>query len=264
MCPDNATDESVSHFLSELNEVELEHEGSKIPLSFSVGIVSDGSKGKEMLMRAYIALHQSRERNEPAVVFNSTLLTSSFFREGLEMVSLVKYALEKDLFVPFFQEIRDNSPFPSPVKKVECLVRMFDPVDKVSVIAPGRFLNAAKKGGHLRSITRVMVEKTFAHLADSEIDFSLNLSSDDVTDLTFVDFVQESIRKYGIRPSRIVFEILESVDTSKSDLMVVIARELKSLGCKIAIDDFGTYNANLTRMIDFAADYIKIDIKFVR
>lgn len=238
VCPENATSESISQFLSHLNELEIAHEGSRIPLSFSVGIVSDGSQGKEMLMRAYIALHQSRERGEPAVLFDSTLLTSAFFREGLEMVSLVKYALEKDLFVPFFQEIHDNSAIPSPQKKVECLVRMYDPDDAVSVISPGKFLIAAKKGGHLRSITRVMIEKTFAILASTEADFSINLSSDDVTDLTFVDFVLESLRKSGIRPSRVIFEILEGIDTSKSDLMVSIAHELKSLGCKIAIDDF--------------------------
>lgn len=238
VCPENATAESISQFLSHLNELEIAHEGSRIPLSFSVGIVSDGSDGKEMLMRAYIALHQSRERGEPAVLFDSTLLTSAFFREGLEMVSLVKYALEKDLFVPFYQEIRDNAPFASPQKKVECLVRMYDPADAVSVIAPGKFLAAAKKGGHLRSITRVMVEKTFAHLADTDTDFSINLSADDVTDLTFVDFIRESIVKFGMRPSRVIFEILEGIDTSKSELMVAIAHELKSLGCKIAIDDF--------------------------
>lgn len=191
-----------------------------------------------MLMRAYIALHQSRELGEPAVLFDSTLLTSAFFREGLEMVSLVKYALEKDLFVPFYQEIHDNSPFPSSRKKAECLVRMFDPSDSVSIIAPGKFLSAAKKGGHLRSITRVMVEKTFAHLADSDTEFSINLSSDDVTDLTFVDFVRESLVKFGIKPSRVIFEILEGIDTSKSELMVSTAHELKALGCKIAIDDF--------------------------
>lgn len=180
------------------------------------------------------------------------------------MVSLVKYALEKDLFVPFYQEIHDNSAFHSPTKKVECLVRMYDPADAVSIIAPGKFLSAAKKGGHLRSITRVMIEKTFAHLADSDTEFSINLSSDDVTDLTFVDFIRESLTKFGVKPSKVIFEILEGIDTSKSELMVAIAHELKSLGCKIAIDDFGSDNANLTRMIDFAADFIKIDMKYVR
>ena len=109
-----------------------------------------------------------------------------------------------------------------------------------------------------------MVEKTFAHLADTDTEFSINLSADDVTDLTFVDFIRESIERFAMSPSRVIFEILEGIDTSKSELMVAIARELKSLGCKIAIDDFGSDNANLTRMIDFAADYIKIDMKYVR
>lgn len=89
-----------------------------------------------MLMRAYIALHQSREMQEPAVLFDSNLLTSEFFRESLEMVSLVKLAIEKDLLVPFCQEIHENEPSLIPVKKFECLVRMKDPSDTHSVIAP--------------------------------------------------------------------------------------------------------------------------------
>lgn len=89
-----------------------------------------------MLMRAYIALHQSRETEEPAVLFDSNLLTSEFFRESLEMVSLVKLAIERDLLVPFCQDIHDNSYPLIPQIKKECLVRMRDPGDPSSVIAP--------------------------------------------------------------------------------------------------------------------------------
>ena len=87
-------------------------------------------------MRAYIALHQSREVGEPAVLFDSKLFSSDFFRESLEMVSLVKLALEKNLLVPFCQEIHDNSPSLISTRKIECLVRMRDPADPLSVIAP--------------------------------------------------------------------------------------------------------------------------------
>lgn len=226
-------------------------------------MVSDGSKGEEMVTRGYMALHQSRECHEP-IIYDPGLISSDFFRKNLEMASLVRLALDHDLFVPFYQPIYENFPTNEPTCKVECLTRMIHPSDRVSVVAAGKFLDAVKKGGHMRELTSIMIDKTFAALKNTSVQFSINLSEEDVTNPNFCRYVKAKFAEYGIDPRRVTFEILENIDTLKADQAIVTARELKSYGCKIAIDDFGTENANLTRMIDFAADYIKIDIRYVR
>lgn len=60
-------------------------------------------------------------------VFQDDMLKTSLLQKGFEMVSLVRMALENDLFVPFYQEIHDNFGKNPDMKKVECLVRMIDP-----------------------------------------------------------------------------------------------------------------------------------------
>ena len=85
-----------------------------------------------------------------------------------------------------------------------------------------------------------------------------------MADPDFFFLVRESLAKYRIDPSRVIFEILEGIDTKRGEMAIISAKSLKSLGCKIAIDDFGSHNANLTRIVDFAADFIKIDMKYVR
>lgn len=232
-------------------------------LSYSLGVVSDGSRGEEMVTRGYMALHQSRDCHEP-IIYDPDLVTSEFFRKNLEMASLVRIALDHGLFVPFYQPIYENFPTNDASCKVECLTRMIHPSDRVSIVAAGKFLDAAKKGGHMRELTSIMIDRVFAALKNTIVQFSINLSEEDVTNPDFCRYVKAKFDEYGIDPKRVTFEILENIDTLKADQAIVTARVLKSYGCKIAIDDFGTENANLTRMIDFAADYIKIDIRYVR
>lgn len=142
---DSVNEEMIGLLKEFLSELDFHYEGVRIPISFSVGMVNDGSKGKEMLTRAFIALHESQETKNPIVIFREGMFDSAYFREHLEMISLVKHAIEHDLFIPFYQEIHDNFPNGDSVKKVECLARMKNPSDPASVVSPGLFLPAAKK-----------------------------------------------------------------------------------------------------------------------
>lgn len=54
-----------------------------------------------------------------------------------------------------------------------------------------------------------MVEKSFAELAHENTRFSINLSPEDVVDMTFVKFIENALKKYKINPDRIIFEVLE-------------------------------------------------------
>lgn len=270
-CAEPATDRSVAEFHEALKSVEIVCDNVRIPATFSIGVVSDGSSGDEMIARAHLALHQSKEYAEP-VVFDGGLLSSATFREMFEMASLVKSAFKHDLFLPFYQGIRCNEdPEGAPLAKFECLIRMYANTEKETILPPSKFLPATKKNKDLGSITQVMMEKTFAFMADKKVPsfpgcpenrgvaFSLNLTERDVSNPSFVDGVKNMLSDYGIDPSRVTFEILEDVSSLRTEQIIATVRALKALGCRIAIDDFGTENAGFKRMIDFRPDFIKID-----
>jgi EAL domain-containing protein (putative c-di-GMP-specific phosphodiesterase class I) len=91
----------------------------------------------------------------------------------------------------------------------------------------------------------------------------VNLSPVQVRDHKFVDLLGAILAEFKIAPSRLVLEITESVliddpDTAKSRL-----QELRALGVRLAIDDFGSGYSSLTYLQQLPFDKLKIDRGFV-
>ncbi|MDQ1343718.1 MAG: c-di-GMP phosphodiesterase [Patescibacteria group bacterium] len=282
-------DSAVGRLLEKLQNSEGAYLGNPIPISFSAGVVTSSGSGHEIMESSSRALQHSKERGE-YVIFDDNLKTSGQYREGLEMASIVRLALEKNLVKPFFQEIVRNPPltrFPvfektlrrwerklgfrgnvvpdDSAKKFESLARICDFQEHGNIILPGRFLPAAKKIGKLRSVTQAMIDGIIpVMLEHPEYSFSVNLSEEDLLSPSTVDFIRSKIEASGINPAMLTLEILEEVDPSDSDRAMEVVRELKALGCRIGIDDFGSRYSNFARLRDFEPDYVKIDMKYVR
>jgi EAL domain-containing protein (putative c-di-GMP-specific phosphodiesterase class I) len=64
--------------------------------------------------------------------------------------------------------------------------------------------------------------------------------------------------------NRLVFEILESENLSDYDFLEEFVLKYKKLGCKIAIDDFGSGYSNFIRIIRLKPDYLKIDGSLIK
>lgn len=77
--------------------------------------------------------------------------------------------------------------------------------------------------------TRAMIEKTFSITKDSNVEISINTGTAEVNDPTFIDFVQESLEKHSIEPSRVVFEILEEVHSLNDKKVVTFMGSLYRL-----------------------------------
>src|SRR3989339_803969 len=67
-----------------------------------------------------------------------------------------------------------------------------------------------------------------------------------------------------VNPSRVVLEILEDIDSLSSPEVVSQLNALRGHGFKIAIDDFGSRSSNLSRLLEFSPDYLKIDGAFIK
>jgi EAL domain-containing protein (putative c-di-GMP-specific phosphodiesterase class I) len=78
-------------------------------------------------------------------------------------------------------------------------------------------------------------------------------------------YLKQKTQKYNINPSRVTLEILENITIEQEGLNVVKQiDDLKQLGFKVAIDDFGTANANFSRLMELNFDYIKLDGIFIK
>ena len=79
----------------------------------------------------------------------------------------------------------------------------------------------------------------------------------------FVGTVREVIKSTGIRPARLELEVTETAMMQDRERAAVILKQLSEMGISVAVDDFGTGYSNLSYLIDFPFQKLKIDRSFV-
>lgn len=173
--------------------------------------------------------------------------------------ALIKDAVQQGKIVPFYQPIYDNKL--KKITKFECLARL---LDNNRVLYPFDFLEQVRLMGFMRSITFSIINNSFQAFAKNELEFSINITEEDIRDTQMIDYLRNRCEKYGINPNRIIIEILEDIEFDDDDLIVNNILILKDMGFKIAIDDFGYANSNFGRLIKMQIDYIKIDGRFIK
>ncbi len=172
---------------------------------------------------------------------------------------LIKDAVQQGKIVPFYQPIYDNKL--KKITKFECLARL---LDNNRVLYPFDFLEQVRLMGFMRSITYSIINNSFKVFATNNLEFSINITEEDIRDTQTIDYLRNRCEKYNINPNRIIIEILEDIEFDDDDLIVNNILILKDMGFKIAIDDFGYANSNFGRLIKMQIDYIKIDGRFIK
>ena len=112
-------------------------------------------------------------------------------------------------------------------------------------------------------ITRLVVHQACEVFKTREEEFSINVSIDDILDATTVQEIVSTLIRTGTA-SRAVFEILESEGIENYSAVEQFITQVKALGAKIAIDDFGSGYSNFEHILRLDVDYIKIDGALVR
>ena len=111
-----------------------------------------------------------------------------------------------------------------------------------------------------------MIEKSFAYLATlpEDIQLSVNITEHDLATKQLKEFLMESLEKYQLTSQRITLEILEGITSNGTKNNIKQLNQLKALGFKLAIDDFGVEYSNFERLTEIDIDFIKIDGKYIR
>ena len=109
----------------------------------------------------------------------------------------------------------------------------------------------------------IMVNKTFKLFSKEDIEFSINLSYEDIANESFMDFLYEKIRSYH-KPQNIIFEILESDFIEDFSIVKEFTTYVRTFGCKIAIDDFGSGYSSMENILRLKPEIIKIDGSLIK
>jgi EAL domain-containing protein (putative c-di-GMP-specific phosphodiesterase class I) len=95
------------------------------------------------------------------------------------------------------------------------------------------------------------------------VQISFNLSAHDIVSPDTIAFLLNEIRRRGVSPARLKFELTETALMRDFDLAIVGMRELRDIGCGIVLDDFGTGYSSLSYLRRLPVDKVKVDRSFV-
>jgi diguanylate cyclase (GGDEF)-like protein/PAS domain S-box-containing protein len=245
-------------------EIPLVMHGASFNLSISIGIIMiDGTLDyRKLLSHADTALYTAKDegRNRIIMVKPDENATSGF-SETNRLVSTIKRALKEDNFILLFQPVVSISE--GFIKHYETLLRMRDESGKL--IDPNNFIPTAERFGLMPQIDLWVVQSSLKILkVQSDLNLFVNISGNSLGDETFLNIIEASIRNSAIDPSRIGFEITETVVIKNLSRAKQWFRRLKSMGCSFALDDFGTGFSSFSYLRMLPVDYIKIDGAYAR
>jgi PAS domain S-box-containing protein/diguanylate cyclase (GGDEF)-like protein len=228
--------------------------------SFHISIVAGIASGKQNLyLNAAYALEKAITSNQKFIYFDGSVDLQKEFEDNIEWTSKIKKAISEDRIEIFAQPIISNEN--AEVLKYECLMRMRD--DNNDIISPYYFLDIAKKARLYTTLTKILISKSFIYFSDKDVEFSINLTIDDIMNAEIMSYLDEQLMHYDIA-KKVVLEIVESEGIEMYNEVSDFIDRMKSHGCKIAIDDFGTGYSNFEYLMKLNVDIIKIDGSMIK
>ena len=229
----------------------------EIDIRITAGISFSNKNNK--LITADIALQSAKKDHKDYLVFYDELDKFREYENNMLWTKKLKSAFINDNIEVYFQPLVNNKTLK--VDKYECLVRLIEEDGKV--VAPYFFLDISKRSNQYTKLTKIVLEKSFQKFEHLPFEFSVNISYEDIENPDFLDFIKDLLKKYNVT-NRVVFEILEDESIKNYNLLISFVDEVKALGCKVAIDDFGSGYSNFEHLLKMNIDYLKIDASLIK
>ncbi len=244
-------------------------------LAASIGVAEIGKTANDslsVLMQADAACYAAKESGRNQVISYADGGNFTRMRSEMDWVSAITRSIDQDRFCLYFQKIVPTVQMAANITHHEILLRMVDTAGQI--VAPGKFMAAAIKYNMMTAIDRWVIRQVFAakdpHWGvsarhDGVNEFTaINLSGASLNDDSFYDFLRDQIREYDVPPHAVCFEITESVAVNDLERAGRFMTELRKLGFRFALDDFGSGVSSFSYLKALPIDFIKIDGSLVR
>ena len=275
-CPVDKAAEIAEKVRRAVESFRFSWEGKTFSVGLSVGLAPYGGQPGETIagimssvdQACYIAKSNGRNRIH---VYQPGDEESSRWHDEVQWVPHIHRAMDEGHFVLMAQPIVPlNDDLHSSERHFEILLRMRS--KSGDYVSPGSFMPAAERYDLMVKLDRWVVKSALEMLAmavrrDPELKnaiFGINISGAVLSDSALLDFVKEFLAAYRLPPNLLCFEITETIAIANFTHAHRFVKELKEIGCRFALDDFGSGFASFSYLKTMPVDYLKIDGSFVR
>lgn len=247
-------------------------EGTAVSIQSSVGIVmasgsaNGGAAVEELLRNADVAMYMAKDAGKGSYKFFESEMHSAVV-ERLALRATLATAIENNELTLAYQPIVKVDT--GVVFGIEALLRWNDPLR--GNISPDQFIPVAEESGLIVPLGKWVLDRACmdAVALQRKLGFapdlvvSVNLSARQLQRAEIVDEVRDAIETSGLRPESLVLEITESMVMTNLDLAILRLADLRGLGVRIALDDFGKGHSSLNHIRELPINILKIDKSFV-
>ena len=243
-------------------------DGQEMFVTASIGIAcypADGHDAATLLKNADVAMYRAKQRGRNTFQFFTSDMSTRAF-EQLLLENSLRRALERSEFELHYQP--QFSTADGQIAGVEALVRWRHP--ELGLVLPGTFITMAEQNGLIVPIGAwVMREACRQGKAwlDAGYEFgrvAVNLSAKQFSAGDLLDTIRCALDESGLPPSRLEFEITESMIMNNPPEAVMLLDRIRDMGVALSIDDFGTGYSSLVSLKQYPLDSLKIDRGFVK
>lgn len=240
----------------------------EVYVNTSVGVVlypQDGEDEDTLIKHADIALYQAKEMGRKTHFFFSDRGKQ---KEGksLTLDKELRKSLKKGEFILHYQPIVDIKSHT--VVSAESLVRWRHP--KRGLLLPQHFISYAEETGLIYQLGEWIISsacqqlKNWEQLGLTSLPVTINISPAQFYRLDFLEHFKQILATTGVNPHSLVLEITENLAMRHIETAIVKLGEIREMGVKIVLDDFGIGHSSLNYLKHLPVDKLKIDKSFIQ
>ena len=244
----------------------FEVKGREVLIGASIGIAIGSSEADDLLRNADLALYRAKAKGRGRKQMFEPAMHVAMV-ERMELEAALAQALRGDELLLHYQPIVDL--VTHQIAGVEALVRWQHPTR--GLLLPGEFIPIAEGSRLILPLGRWVLQEACEQAArwneslgsGADLAISVNFSSAQFADVGLTAQVESVLAASGLAADRLILELTETALMHDADAVTDRMTELKRLGVRIAVDDFGTGNASLRHLARFPVDVLKVDRSFV-
>ena len=259
----------ATRLLEEMGRMVFSVEGTEggIAVSSSIGLAAfpqNGQNARELYLVADNMMYKAKRAGKNQCVLPSDSDLAETFRHEGDIYLMLRKSVQEERFLPYFQPIRDS--VSGQIFAHEVLVRLPKQGYPEEIIAAGEFIEVMERTGLVTKMDSLVRRKAFEihQRTNCRKPLFINLSPGSLSGKGNFTDLRSLVRDSGVDPRMVVFEITEREMIETLEPLVKFMQEMRNIGVRFAIDDFGSGFASFDYVRDLPVNFVKIGGVMVR